>query len=275
MGLDCLKKGERKQKHMKTNMTITQSRAALKEADPTSKEAGELHAELSDKLLKKDSKQALREALKADKLGCPKGTKIVAAYYAKRAWDSANRDLAVTYMERLGEIGDAEDKRFVADFYWTEVRDPEKYLAWAKAAADAGSLQAILDYGNALLDGDPFPSDYKTGISYLEKAADAGLTEALYDLGVCYNNGEGAPKDDQKAFEHFLKAAEKGDARAQFETYRMYGNGVGCQTNLKEALRWLSAAAEQKHPLAVHDLAVAYDFGDLGVKDEKKADAVY
>src|SRR5574344_1676880 len=102
MGLDCLKKGERNQKHMKTNMTITQIRAALKEA-------GELHAELSDNLLKKDSKQAWREALKADKLGCPKGTKIVAAYYAKRAWDSANRDLAVTYMERLGEIGDAED----------------------------------------------------------------------------------------------------------------------------------------------------------------------
>lgn len=151
-------------------------------------------------------------------------------------------------------------------------------------AAEKGVVEAQLDLGNALAEGDVFQQNYieaakwlekaarqgnaeagnKLGILYLQGrgvpldkelaftwfrlAAEAGSDDAMFNLGNRYLKGDGAPKDLAKAFQWHERAAELGYADSQLMIGCMYADGLGVEKNRDLALEWLWRAAAQEHP---------------------------
>ena len=73
-----------------------------------------------------------------------------------------------------------------------------------------------------------------------------------------YENG-----NYEKAFKIYITLAESGDIRAQISIACMYASGEGIQQNSDNSIEWLRLAAEQGHPLAQNNLAVALLHSDL------------
>ena len=71
-------------------------------------------------------------------------------------------------------------------------------------------------------------------------------------------------------------AAERGNRRAQYNIARDYEKGTGVIQDREKALYWYRKAAENGSPLAMEQLAEAYQFGRLGLPhDPDKADYWY
>lgn len=61
----------------------------------------------------------------------------------------------------------------------------------------------------------------------------------------------------QAAFQIFMTLAEAGKVKAQISIACMYESGEGVQKDLAKAVKWYRLAAEQGHPVAQNNLAVA------------------
>jgi len=129
----------------------------------------------------------------------------------------------------LANNGDAEAQRHVATLYDQGegvTGDPQKAIAWFRAAA---------------LQGDP---------------------QAQYDLGLMYAKGRGTAKDDVRAAEWFEQAAERGFASAQYRLGIVYAEGVGVEKNNEKSIYWLRSAADQANCSAQYALGLRYAQGD-------------
>ena len=61
-----------------------------------------------------------------------------------------------------------------------------------KTLASGGNADAMLEYGERLVQGQGVDSNTTLGLGWLQKAAEAGKSEAWYDIGFVHSNGVGS-----------------------------------------------------------------------------------
>ncbi|KAI7899713.1 uncharacterized protein BX663DRAFT_520137 [Cokeromyces recurvatus] len=90
--------------------------------------------------------------------------------------------------------------------------------------------------------------------------------ECTYRAAVCYELGLGTRKDARYAMQFYRKAASLSDPSAIYKMGLILLNGLlGQAKNSREAISWFlkgSQIADEDHPQALHELALAYEKTD-------------
>jgi len=133
---------------------------------------------------------------------------------------------------------------------------------WLQQAAEAGDGAAQLALGKLL-----YRQHDTAAIAWLRQAVAHGQPAAAHYLALLHKNGApGLPADARQA-EHWLRiAASAGIADSQFLLAQML-----LADHPAEARTWLEKAAEQEHPEAAQQLAMAYQRGELGLQADAQA----
>ncbi len=123
---------------------------------------------------------------------------------------------------------------------------------------DEGSPEAMLLWGNLLVDGLGVEKNDKRAVELYYTAAEAGYAPAANALGQCYSFATGVKADDLRAVSCYRRSAEAGYAPAQFHLGVCYFNGQGVKVDKAEAAKWYAAAAEQGYAPAQYTLGKHY-----------------
>jgi hypothetical protein len=112
-----------------------------------------------------------------------------------------------------------------------------------------------------------------TYAGFLGSAAERGHAEAQLDLGLRYagaSEASGDPEELRKATVWFRKAAEQGHPHAQFNLALAHHEGRGVPQNYTEAVKWYQAAADAGVAEAQLNLGLMYRQGE-GVPQDYRA----
>lgn len=129
-------------------------------------------------------------------------------------------------------------------------------LAWAGPEEDYQTGARMYQVGDML-----------GAMPIVKKAADAGhaAAQAMYaDMILAGGSG------DEEALGYFTKSAEQGNADGQFGLGSMYASGEGVKRDVGVGRKWVTKAAEQGHPSAINEMALAYMTGGLGIAEEAR-----
>ena len=179
-----------------------------------------------------------------------------------------------------------------------------KRVMLLQKAADAGSLEAMYDLGDAYYDGEGVEKNLPLAIKWITKAADSGYIKAQALLGAAYLNGaEGLEQNYALSEKYLLTAAEKDNVEAQsflsllyigiedfdkamvwarkaaqmehpqafFMLGRIFNEGLGVEVDHIEALKWYEKAADNGDADAQNIVGNMYSDRNLGILDLKKA----
>jgi TPR repeat protein len=95
-----------------------------------------------------------------------------------------------------------------------------------------------------------------------ESAPEPTDAEGQFELGRRLVWGlDGTEKDERAGFEWLLKAAEQGHPRAQTQVAMAYQKARGVRQDFPESAKWMRKAADQGHPKAQFELGVYYRDG--------------
>lgn len=97
-----------------------------------------------------------------------------------------------------------------------------------RAAAEAGSDEALAMLGLCLLEGLGVAADPVRARELLERAAAKGSRTARFQLGRALVTGRGGPVDERRGLAAYLSAAALGHAEAMFNLASCMHAGVGC-----------------------------------------------
>ena len=135
-------------------------------------------------------------------------------------------------------------------------------------AANQGIIDAQNNLGILYSKGQGVPKDYTKAILWLKKAADSGLTSAQTNLALVYQQ----TGDVKEAIKWYKIAAEKGERTAQYYLAYNYYEGIGIKQDRKQALKWYEKSAEQNFYKAQSALGALYLNGSPVTKmDRHKA----
>ncbi len=149
---------------------------------------------------------------------------------------------------RLLRAGDGQDKPRAAQLF--------------RAAADAGSTDAMTALGNMYRDSDGITGDDKQAFALFTTAAQQGNSNAQVNLGWMYESGRGVQRDDKKAFYWYAKAADQNNLTGISNLASMYAGGRGVDRDLKKAAALYRSAAVAGYPTAMDRLGEALRDGD-------------
>lgn len=168
---------------------------------------------------------------------------------------------------------DKGDIEATAELGWRNFNkgDFEKAYALFKKAAEKNNAKGLTGLGRYYTHIGKYGESFK----YFEAAAEQGYTIAIFNLGVAYANGDGCEQDDKKAFTLFEEAAKKGYSLAQRTVGAYYLDGVGTVVDKKKGFMWFKKAAEQNDARAFWNLGKCYLDGEGTEKDEAKAIEYY
>lgn len=132
--------------------------------------------------------------------------------------------------------------------------------------SEAAGVPAAARAGNSLsIDPARIPpesrrhADCDRAFGYLLRAAQANVQPAWLNVGNCYAHGVGTKPDDRQAVVWLQKAALAGDPLAGVMMASRYASGTGgAPREARMAARLWRSAAEAGHPLAAHNVGVAY-----------------
>ena len=175
-----------------------------------------------------------------------------AAYYflnEKRHRDSLNA--AAKRNEVLQKKAEMYDKKWRPG---AEAGDVESMLAlsrgvnsytekchWLCRAADAGSVEAMMEYAALMSDGRD-----EVAFAYYLKAATAGVPRAMVEVAKRYSNGLGVLKNIGSSAEWREAAAKNGHRVSQVELAKALFRGHGLPPQPAEGLAWLYLAEHNK-----------------------------
>lgn len=108
-----------------------------------------------------------------------------------------------------------------------------------------------------------------TGSSSATRAAKNNDAAAETKTAIQYLKGDGVDADPGMAMRFGQNAAAKGDADAAFVVGALYAKGMA--PNLARAADWYRRAADQGHPKAMYNLAMAYLSGHGVAKNTEEA----
>ena len=134
-----------------------------------------------------------------------------ALYWYEKAKEAGNED-AEEYI-KLNEI----DEYLILGSYSMETKDYDTALKAYNAAADMGSIDAMVCLGDIYNEGFACRRNPELSFEFFQKAADAGNSEGMYGLAQAYGCGYGVNIDGEKALEWFEKAAEAGSYKAMMD----------------------------------------------------------
>lgn len=148
-------------------------------------------------------------------------------------------------------------------------QDSRRAFAMLVAAAEQGSPEAQTQVATVLYTGaEGIPRDRVAARKWLSLAAEHGDTRAMHNLAVMHSNGEGGLRDETTANVWLHRAASLDDPLAQSLLGSRLMQGLGLGRNYRkaadaeaDAVGWLERAAEQRVPLAMYNLGVAYANG--------------
>lgn len=119
------------------------------------------------------------------------------------------------------------------------------------------------------------PQMLQQGINQLSQCVKESYPPAFMLMGQCCLEGRAVPKDQAQAVKFFTLAANNGVPNAAIVLAKLYNGeieGVDFETNPEESLKWYAKAAEQGHPVALHDYAVSIlKNEDASEEDKAKA----
>lgn len=205
---------------------------------------------------------------------------------------------AFVWHRKAAESGEAYAMENVAGAYYQGIgteKDLAKAAEWyAKAAEQAHSSNAMLQYGYMLSHGEGVAQDVTKAFAMYLAAARAGESSAMFNIGTYYRSGKGVAKNPSAARFWFLRAAMNGDTDAEAEFAKLEdvesesAEGaallaeseklrMAARTNAEFAAAKVKAfplvlqAAELGHLSAIASLVSAYQYGDGTEKDLVKA----
>jgi TPR repeat protein len=143
----------------------------------------------------------------------------------------AQRQLALAYVKGAGmqpdfgnglrwatvaaSGGDADAAFLLGSLYETGMLpDLGSAAHWYLEAAKRGNVQAMHNFGIALLNGSGVRKDSTAAVRWFERAANLGYRDSEFDLAVLYERGEGVDQNPPQALRWYEKAASVGDAEA-------------------------------------------------------------
>jgi TPR repeat protein len=218
----------------------------------------------------------------------------------KRGYVSALNDLAVLYengdgveangaqaiqlLKQAAQQGDPLAMYNLALHYKNGTNDVKRDVAqaaeWFAKSAESGSVSAMVELGDALLNGRGQAQNPRRGMEWLQRAADAGSVRAKFLLGLnylrgkpCTCGGEDSPnslqQDPDLALLWFGRVAETGDSDAQAILARIMETGIGLLNPQPEiAERYWRLAAYGGSASAQFEFADQLRQGFLLVKQE-------
>lgn len=159
-------------------------------------------------------------------------------------------------------------------FHLLTLSSPAEVAAGMKllsVAAEQGEVEAQIALGRIYLQGVPtVPKDPGRAREWLLRAAPSRHPSAAYFLGVISQSGQGSVKaDPEEAARWFEIAAEGGSPDAMFLLANAYRAGAGVPKDDAKALELYKKAGEMEHPAALQALAMAYQYGELGLKPDE------
>lgn len=95
----------------------------------------------------------------------------------------------------------------------------------------------------------------------LQQSADKGYAPAQASLAFILDSSE----EDKAAFELYKKSALQQYPPGQYGLSTMYMKGEGVSANQVIAGRWMKLSARQGHVPAMRAIALAYEYGTLGI----------
>ena len=81
---------------------------------------------------------------------------------------------------------------------------------------------------------------------WAKRAADAKNLQALMIIAECYLNCEGVFQDADKAINCFKIVADNGECQAMYQLWQVYESGNGIEKDLKKSLKWYKKALQTK-----------------------------
>ena len=140
-------------------------------------------------------------------------------------------------------------------------------LRWLGIAAKAGDADAQLLLGKIYLNGSTTISTNKTQARawFLRAAQTSSNRRAAYYLGVMDRSGYGGPVDHAASVRWLQIAADAGLPDAMFLLGNAYTSGEGAPEDRRSAMHWYMQAAALEHPLALQEIAYAFQDGGRGL----------
>ena len=108
---------------------------------------------------------------------------------------------------------------------------------------------------------------------WIGKAAQAGNVDAMLDYGVLVIRGEGVQQNDRIGAQWLLVSARRGNIIAQNRMARLYAFGKGVEADPVEALKWNILASRQGRTDAELDTALSKLSNAQKAEAQARADA--
>ena len=138
------------------------------------------------------------------------------------------------------------------------------------ASHKIGSAEAQFFLGNSYGGGlHGLKTDADKAFGFYLQGSKSNHPECTYRVAVCYELGMGTRKDYRYAMQFYKKAANLSDPSGMYKLGLILLNGlIGEKKNPREAISWFLRAAQiadEKHPQALHELALAYELPDNSI----------
>jgi TPR repeat protein len=181
-------------------LKIAEGEALLKGGSLTLEEERAVHVSLALAFHEEgDEPRSLEEFLKAEALGDVDSSLILGyAYLGGRGIEKSVSKAKKHFLKALPSKNPWAYLGLVS-LYASEVKDKKKTAYWFEKASQAGIVDAMLAYGEALLKGVVVEPHPLKGRKYLKMAALKGSPEAAYDLAKIYEDGDGLKIDPSKS----------------------------------------------------------------------------
>jgi TPR repeat protein/uncharacterized protein (UPF0335 family) len=235
-----------------------------------------------------DRSRALRSARlsydDATKRGYVSALNDLAVLYENGDGVEANGAQAIELFKKAAQQGDPLAMYNLALHYRDGTNDVKRDVGqaaeWFAKSAESGSVSAMVELGDALINGRGQAQNPRRGLEWLQRAADAGSVRAKFLLGmtylkgkICGCGGEDSPnsqrQDPDLALLWFGRVAETGDSDAQAILARIMERGIGLLNPQPEiAERYWRLAAYGGSESAQFEFADRLRRGFLLVKQE-------
>jgi hypothetical protein len=218
----------------------------------------------------KNLQEAFRLRQKGAELGHGASMTALALMYLSGGGVAKDEAVAAVWFRRAADIGDSNAYANLGWLYESGrgvYQDLAEALTWYKKAAGFGQHGAMYRLGAMTEAGNGVPKDEVVAVDWYRKAANLGNTSAMVALGLMYQYGRGVTQDESEALMMFIKASEKGVSQGSFYAAHYYER----HKDFKQAVTFYKKAAAKGDTAAMHNLAVAYEYGRGVGKDHEVA----
>ncbi|WCT73049.1 tetratricopeptide repeat protein [Sphingomonas naphthae] len=152
---------------------------------------------------------------------------------------------------------------------------PERTAAIVKAAAEQGSIEAMLLFGQMLLDGRGVARAPGEAVRWFDRAARGGHAMAMNMVGRCCEKGWGVKADPALAARWYRAAADRGLDWGLYNLATLLSLGEGVTRDRPAALALFEKAAALGHAKSINMVGSFHEDGWVVEADMAAAAAHY